>query len=75
METKKIRNKILMAIVALSFILLPNTRVYATENTANIPLIVRQEFNVYTKDSKAIDMIGKYELKAISENAPYARRK
>ncbi|HAT4363554.1 TPA: sortase B protein-sorting domain-containing protein [Clostridium perfringens] len=70
METKKIRNKILMAIVALSFILLPNTRVYATENTAKIPLIVRQEFDVYTKDSKAIDMIGKYELKAISENAP-----
>ncbi|MDK0866012.1 FctA domain-containing protein [Clostridium perfringens] len=69
METKKIRNKILMAIVVLSLVLIQNTGVYATENTVNIPLTVRQEFKISTKDSKAIDMIGKYELKAMSENA------
>lgn len=70
METKKIKSKILMAILVFSFVLFQNIGVYAAENVVNIPLKVRQEFNIYNKSSKEIDMSGKYELKTISENSP-----
>ena len=70
METKNVKSKILMAILVFSFVLFQNIGVYAAENVINIPLIVRHEFNIYNKNSKEIDMSGKYELKAISENSP-----
>ncbi len=70
MGTKNIKNRILMAIVVLSSVLFQNIGVYASENVINIPLKVKQEFNISNKDQNLIDMSGKYELKAISENAP-----
>lgn len=70
METKNVKSKILMAILVFSFVLFQNIGVYAAENVINIPLKVRQEFNISNKNSKEIDMSGKYELKAISENSP-----
>lgn len=70
MEIKNVKSKILIAILVFSFVLFQNIGVYAAENVINIPLKVRQDFNIYNKNSKGIDMSGKYELKAISENSP-----
>lgn len=70
MRIIKIRSKITMVILAMSFFLLPSNRVYGVENTIDIPLTVIQEFDISSKDINTVDTKGVYELTALDNNFP-----
>lgn len=70
MRIIKIRSKITMVILAMSFFLFPSNRVYGADNTIYIPLTVIQEFEISSKDTNTVDTKGVYELTALDNNFP-----
>ena len=70
MKLKNIKEKVILAMLLLSLMILFGSTVCASENTLEIPLRVKQIFDVQNMVSDTLNQTGTYELTASSQDSP-----
>lgn len=70
MKEKNIKRITILMILILNLMILSVNSVYASENSVEVPLYVKQNFEIHNTKVDSLNQIGTYELTSMSENIP-----